>query len=128
MFVIDSNSMALMMFIDWFRKLGLEQSSTLDGNGRALFSTSTKTDDGTAAKKTDTAQNQKTSASSFAKSPTGEHIADTKILRTLASYLWMKDNLEFRFRVIAALGFLVGAKVSDLTSMIAYLGGIWFVF
>ena len=38
-------------------------------------------------------------------------VADTKILRTLASYLWMKDNSEFRFRVIMALGFLVGAKV-----------------
>lgn len=35
-----------------------------------------------------------------------------KILRTLASYLWMKDNLEFRLRVVAALGFLVGAKVA----------------
>ncbi|MED6204420.1 ABC transporter B member 25 [Stylosanthes scabra] len=37
-----------------------------------------------------------------------------KILRTLASYLWMKDNPEFRFRVVAALGFLVGAKVLNV--------------
>lgn len=29
----------------------------------------------------------------------------------------MKDNLEFRFRVIAALGFLVGAKVSCLVTL-----------
>ncbi|KAJ0076101.1 hypothetical protein Patl1_35077 [Pistacia atlantica] len=37
-----------------------------------------------------------------------------KILRTLASYLWMKDNVEFRLRVITALGFLVGAKVLNV--------------
>lgn len=43
-----------------------------------------------------------------------QQIADTKILRTLASYLWMKDNFEFRLRVIAALGFLVGAKVLNV--------------
>ncbi|KAF5751298.1 ABC transporter B family member 25 mitochondrial [Tripterygium wilfordii] len=41
-------------------------------------------------------------------------VTDMKILRTLGSYLWMKDNLEFRFRVIAALGFLVGAKVLNV--------------
>ncbi|KAF8114472.1 hypothetical protein N665_0036s0007 [Sinapis alba] len=33
-----------------------------------------------------------------------------KILRTISSYLWMKDNPELRFRVIAALACLVGAK------------------
>ncbi|XP_061347450.1 ABC transporter B family member 25, mitochondrial isoform X2 [Gastrolobium bilobum] len=80
-----------------------QQSSTVDG--RALFSTSTKTDDGT--------QKQKT-ASTIAKSPPGEQVADMKILRTLASYLWMRDNLEFRFRVFAALGLLVGAKVLNV--------------
>ena len=41
-----------------------------------------------------------------------EQIADMKILRTLAKYLWLKDNAEFRFRVVMALGLLVGAKVS----------------
>ncbi|KAG6570613.1 ABC transporter B family member 25, partial [Cucurbita argyrosperma subsp. sororia] len=41
-------------------------------------------------------------------------VADTKILRTLASYLWMKDNSEFRFRVVMALGFLVGAKILNV--------------
>ncbi|KAK7276146.1 hypothetical protein RIF29_17279 [Crotalaria pallida] len=77
--------------------------STVDG--RALFSTSSKADDGAATSK-------KTSA---AKSPLPEEkVADVKILRTLASYLWMKDNLEFRVRVIAALGFLVGAKVLNV--------------
>ncbi|KAM7256912.1 hypothetical protein ACFE04_012653 [Oxalis oulophora] len=43
-----------------------------------------------------------------------EYVADIKILKTLASYLWMKDNVEFRFRVMAALGFLVGAKVLNV--------------
>ncbi|KAK7300584.1 hypothetical protein RJT34_11431 [Clitoria ternatea] len=81
-----------------------QPSSTLDG--RALFSTSTKTDD--------RSQNQKT-ASTVAKSPPpGGQVADVHILRTLASYLWMKDNLEFRVRVIAALGLLVGAKVLNV--------------
>ncbi|XP_017983673.1 PREDICTED: ABC transporter B family member 25, mitochondrial isoform X2 [Theobroma cacao] len=37
-----------------------------------------------------------------------------KILRTLAGYLWMKDNLEFRLRVMTALGFLVGAKLLNV--------------
>uniref|UniRef100_A0A2P2JNH8 ABC transmembrane type-1 domain-containing protein n=1 Tax=Rhizophora mucronata TaxID=61149 RepID=A0A2P2JNH8_RHIMU len=37
-----------------------------------------------------------------------------KILRTLASYIWMKDNPEFRLRVVAALAFLVGAKVLNV--------------
>ncbi|KAF1863647.1 hypothetical protein Lal_00030717 [Lupinus albus] len=81
-----------------------QPSSSLDG--RASFSTSTKTNDGAASKKT--------SASTIAKSPPGENVADIKILRTLASYIWMKDNPEFRFRVVAALSFLVGAKVPFL--------------
>lgn len=81
----------------------MEQSSTVDG--RVLFSTSTKSGNGS--------QNQKT-ASTVPKSPLSGQVADVKILRTLASYLWMKDNSEFRFRVVAALVLLVGAKVSDL--------------
>ncbi|KAL5125244.1 ABC transporter B family member 25 [Glycine soja] len=84
-------------------------SSTVDG--RALFSTSTKTDDGS--------QSQKAAASStIGKSspppPPGGQAADVKILRTLASYLWMKDNLEFRVRIVAALGLLVGAKILNV--------------
>ncbi|CAK9152158.1 unnamed protein product, partial [Ilex paraguariensis] len=43
-----------------------------------------------------------------------EGIPSTKILCTLAKYLWMKDNLEFRLRVVAALGFLVAAKVLNV--------------
>ncbi|XP_038900899.1 ABC transporter B family member 25, mitochondrial isoform X1 [Benincasa hispida] len=76
-------------------------------NGRLVFSTSS------------------TNGSDAASSPSGKSIkpvskqsesqvADTKILRTLASYLWMKDNSEFRFRVIMALGFLVGAKILNV--------------
>lgn len=83
----------------------MEQSSTVDG--RALFSTSSKSDDGS--------QSQKAASSTIAKplAPGGQ-VVDVKILRTLASYLWMKDNLEFRVRVIAALGLLVGAKVCGM--------------
>lgn len=42
----------------------------------------------------------------------GEKINNAKILSTLAKYLWMKDNTEFRLRVLTAMGFLIGAKVS----------------
>ncbi|GAV58593.1 ABC_tran domain-containing protein/ABC_membrane domain-containing protein [Cephalotus follicularis] len=45
---------------------------------------------------------------------TAKQVVDTKIIRTLASYLWMKDNLEFRLRVLTALAFLVGAKVLNV--------------
>ncbi|KAG4963992.1 hypothetical protein AAZX31_14G192500 [Glycine max] len=83
-------------------------SSNVDG--RALFSTSTKTDDGS--------QSQKAAASTIGKSspppPPGGQAADVKILGTLASYLWMKDNLEFRVRIVAALGLLVGAKILNV--------------
>ncbi|KAL9252784.1 ABC transporter B family member 25-like protein [Drosera capensis] len=44
----------------------------------------------------------------------GNQVADTKILSTIAKYLWLKDNLEFRLRVLAALGFLIGAKVLNV--------------
>ncbi|ONK55386.1 uncharacterized protein A4U43_UnF4030 [Asparagus officinalis] len=43
-----------------------------------------------------------------------EKITDMKIIRTLAKYLWLKDNVEFRFRVAMALGLLVGAKVINV--------------
>ena len=44
----------------------------------------------------------------------GEHAADMKILRAPAEYLCSKDNPELRFRVIMALGFLVGAKALNV--------------
>ncbi|KOM47125.1 hypothetical protein LR48_Vigan07g082900 [Vigna angularis] len=81
-------------------------SSSVDG--RALFSTSAK-DDGS--------RSQKAASSTIPKPPPSlpnGQVADVRILRTLASYLWMKDNLEFRVRVIAALGLLIGAKVLNV--------------
>ncbi|KAE8039449.1 hypothetical protein FH972_011859 [Carpinus fangiana] len=72
-------------------------------NGRLLFSTSTS--------KIDTTDSNKLEK---AKGPPQNEVADTKIFRTLASYLWMKDNPEFRLRVLTALAFLVGAKVLNV--------------
>lgn len=74
-------------------------------NGRLLFSTSNSN--------SDTNQNDATAAPKLEKTklPPQNQVTDTKILRTLASFLWMKENLEFRLRVLAALAFLVGAKV-----------------
>uniref|UniRef100_A0A7N0VD58 Uncharacterized protein n=1 Tax=Kalanchoe fedtschenkoi TaxID=63787 RepID=A0A7N0VD58_KALFE len=46
--------------------------------------------------------------------PAKEQITNTQILQTLARYLWLKDNFEFRLRVGTALGFLVGAKVLNV--------------
>lgn len=43
-----------------------------------------------------------------------EQITDTKILRNLAKYLWLQDNLEFRLRIVMALGLLIGAKVINV--------------
>ncbi|XP_015865940.2 ABC transporter B family member 25, mitochondrial [Ziziphus jujuba] len=79
-------------------------------NGRKLFSTSpTDNQNGDATK-----QSAEQSKATTIKGPPDQQVADVKILRTLASYLWMKDNLEFRLRVIAALGLLVGAKVLNV--------------
>jgi len=80
-------------------------NSASSSNSRASFST----DDGSL-------KNQKT-ASTVAKSPPGGgQIADIKILKSLVSYLWMKDNLEFQLRVVAATFLLVGAKVSYIVA------------
>lgn len=76
-------------------------------NGRLLFSTSTS--------KTENSSNNKNDATKITKfGPSQDQIADMKILRTLASYIWMKDNPEFRLRVVTALAFLVGAKVLNV--------------
>ncbi|CAA0838109.1 ABC transporter B family member 25-mitochondrial [Striga hermonthica] len=72
-------------------------------NGPALFST-----DANGAPKQEPAKLAKKAVS-----PQGP-VADAKIMGTLAKYLWMKDNLEFRLRVIAALGLLIGAKVVNV--------------
>lgn len=80
------------------------QRSSMVNNTRLLFSTSPtpKPDKDSDKPK----QQTKTVANS--------DMADMKILRTLAGYLWMRDNPEFRFRVITALGFLVGAKILNV--------------
>ncbi|KAL7152142.1 hypothetical protein ABFS83_04G077600 [Erythranthe nasuta] len=72
-------------------------------NGFALFSTEANP----APKQEQTALLKKTGA------PT-EQVTDAKIIATLAKYIWMKDNLEFRLRVIAAVGLLIGAKVVNV--------------
>ncbi|KAG6738181.1 hypothetical protein POTOM_059746 [Populus tomentosa] len=82
-------------------------------NGHAFFSTSAPKD------KDDDAAANKASSSSSIKTPaiadkSDQQLADMKILRTLASYLWMKDNPEFRLRVLLALGFLLVAKVLNV--------------
>lgn len=76
-------------------------------SGRALYSTSTSEPGKVST------PNQPTPPPP-ASGKNESRVADMKILRTLASYLWMKDNLEFRLRVVAALGFLVGAKVLNV--------------
>ncbi|KAL0887111.1 hypothetical protein Bca101_011094 [Brassica carinata] len=75
-------------------------------NGRLLFSTSTP--------KPDQEANKSKQIKTVVASESGSAMADMKILRTLAGYLWMRDNPEFRFRVVTALGFLVGAKVLNV--------------
>lgn len=77
--------------------------------GHSWFSTSSN-NDGTVPKQ---AAKQSKANASVAKGPPEQQVADMKILRTLAGYLWMRDNTEFRLRVLTALGFLVGAKVSS---------------
>ncbi|KAI3991272.1 hypothetical protein MKX01_034591 [Papaver californicum] len=43
-----------------------------------------------------------------------EQAADMRILKTLAKYLWLKDNYEFKLRVVLALGLLIGSKVLNV--------------
>ncbi|KAK8696070.1 hypothetical protein V6N13_001209 [Hibiscus sabdariffa] len=71
-------------------------------NGRLSFSSSASSND-------DQKSQNKTSSVTEKK-----QAADMQILRTLAGYLWMKGNLEFRLRVMTALGFLVGAKILNV--------------
>lgn len=92
----------------------VEQGST--PNGVALLSTSSGDD--ISGKKKSVKQEQTTA---ITKGDVSEEITNTKILSTLAKYLWMKDNLEFRLRVIAAIGFLVGAKVSKNCELCLFL-------
>ncbi|XP_078445574.1 ABC transporter B family member 25, mitochondrial-like [Wolffia australiana] len=43
-----------------------------------------------------------------------DKVADMMIFRTLAKYLWAKDNLEYRLRFVSALVLLAGAKVVNV--------------
>ncbi|KAK3039869.1 hypothetical protein RJ639_028262 [Escallonia herrerae] len=79
-------------------------------NGYAMVSTSTS-GDATGTKKP--AKQDQTTAVTKGEDAE-EQVSNATILRTLAKYLWMRDNLEFRFRVLAALGFLIGAKVLNV--------------
>nr|XP_010921213.1 ABC transporter B family member 25, mitochondrial [Elaeis guineensis] len=79
--------------------------------GHALFSTSTSE---MAARMLVGGAGNKIQIDVAKKESADKQITDMKILRTLAKYLWLKDNLEFRFRVAMALGLLVGAKVINV--------------
>ncbi|KAL3653190.1 ABC transporter B member 25 [Castilleja foliolosa] len=72
-------------------------------NGHSLFSTEANP----APKQEPTTLLRKTGSSEV-------QVSDTKIIATLSKYLWKKDNLEFRLRVIAALSLLIGAKVINV--------------
>lgn len=79
-------------------------------NGRISFSTSTpKTSTITDENNNDTKKND----AKLVRSASQDRVADMNILRTLATYIWVKDNFEFRLRIITAIAFLVGAKVSN---------------
>ncbi len=45
---------------------------------------------------------------------------DLKTLRTLLPYLWPKGEFELRLRVVAAIGFLIVAKIANVTVPIFY--------
>ncbi|XP_050371734.1 ABC transporter B family member 25, mitochondrial [Argentina anserina] len=70
--------------------------------------------DGRAARLSTAAPDRTNPRPVVAKKAPGEQVGDVQIFRTLASYLWMRDNYEFRLRVLMALGFLVGAKVLNV--------------
>ncbi|XP_027112840.2 ABC transporter B family member 25, mitochondrial-like [Coffea arabica] len=75
-----------------------------NGYGAEMFST----------KSGDDAQGKKPTLAKQVGAVSADQVPDAKILQTLAKYLWMKDNYEFQLRVVAALGFLVGAKVLNV--------------
>ncbi|CAI9107189.1 OLC1v1006492C1 [Oldenlandia corymbosa var. corymbosa] len=76
-----------------------------NGFGAGRFSTAARRDEDEGKKPAEKKQVATVSA---------DQIPDAKIMQTLAKYLWLKDNHEFRLRVLAALGFLVGAKVLNV--------------
>ncbi|KAL7598640.1 hypothetical protein Lser_V15G26840 [Lactuca serriola] len=93
----------LIAFVSDFSPTPLEKSGSIP-KGYASFTTSS----GNAAmgmKQNKKGEEEKSLVTK------GDKINNAKILRTLAKYLWMKDNMEFKLRVLTAMGFLVGAKV-----------------
>ncbi|XP_077239233.1 ABC transporter of the mitochondrion 3 [Tasmannia lanceolata] len=86
------------------------RESSLLHKGHALFSSSTG--DMTGSKQAGSVKLIQNNT--VKREPVEEEVADMRILRTLAKYLWLKDNLEFRLRVLVALGLLVGAKVLNV--------------
>ncbi|KAG9443331.1 hypothetical protein H6P81_014671 [Aristolochia fimbriata] len=89
---------------------GAHKDSGLFQRGHAFFSTSAG--DITGSKNVGSEKSIQNKAPT--KQSAEEHVADTRILRTLAKYLWLKDNFEFRVRIFVALGLLVGAKVLNV--------------
>ncbi|KAJ4978846.1 hypothetical protein NE237_009626 [Protea cynaroides] len=90
------------------RRIGLNRESSYLHRGHALLSTSAGDSRGT------NQVGKQTQSNTVVKKPPQEDIADMRILRTLAQYLWLKDSFEFRLRVIMAVGLLVGAKVLNV--------------
>lgn len=75
-----------------------------NGYGAEMYST----------KSGDDVQGKKPALAKQVGAVSADQVPDAKILQTLAKYLWMKGNYEFQLRVVAALGFLVGAKVLNV--------------
>ncbi|XP_042476129.1 ABC transporter B family member 25, mitochondrial-like [Macadamia integrifolia] len=90
------------------RRTGPYRESSYLHRGQALLSTSAGGDSRGAKQVGEQAQ-----SNAVIKKPL-EEVADMRILQTLAKYLWQKDNLEFRLRVLGAVGLLVGAKVLNV--------------
>ncbi|KAL3531002.1 hypothetical protein ACH5RR_010324 [Cinchona calisaya] len=75
-----------------------------NGYGAGMFSTKSWAD----------AEGKKPAPANQGGAVSSDQVPDAKIMQTLAKYLWMKDNYEFRLRVLAALGLLVAAKVLNV--------------
>ncbi|KAK9803861.1 hypothetical protein WJX73_009688 [Symbiochloris irregularis] len=53
-------------------------------------------------------------AQASASQDVGPKLTDAEILRRLATYVWPRDNSEYTWRIMAAMGLLVGAKVLNV--------------
>ncbi|KAG9155387.1 hypothetical protein Leryth_017913 [Lithospermum erythrorhizon] len=101
----------LNAFLSDFPSRKPQKNLAVNGDGYALYSTAAG--DGTGKKPV--VEKQKQNMDAFnSLTDAAEKVPNTKIIATLAKYLWMKDNYEFRIRVVAALCLLVGAKVLNV--------------